>query len=372
MKTILFIIQKEFLQIRRNKTMLPIIFVMPLIQLLILVQAATFEMKHIRMHLIDNDRSSASRELINKFQGSPFYEITNFSFSEKEGEEEIKKNKADLIFQIPKNFEKDLKVNNKAKVQIVINAINSASAGLINAYTISIINDYNKQIIADWLNVPANFQMSSINVTYSFWFNPELNYTNFMVPGILALLVTLIGMFLSGMNIVREKEIGTIEQINVTPIKKYQFIVGKLLPFWLIALFELSFGLTFGKIIFNIPIVGSLFPLFCFTSLYLLVVLGLGLFVSTINNTQQQSMFVSFFFMIVFIMLSGLFTPVESMPDWAQKIDIINPVAYLIRVIRMILLKGSSFADIKNEFISISVMAVIVLSLAVWRYRKTN
>ncbi|MDD5571539.1 MAG: ABC transporter permease [Bacteroidales bacterium] len=371
MKTILFLIQKEFLQIRRNRMMLPIIFVMPLIQLLILVQAATFEMKHIRMHLIDLDRSSTSRELISKFQGSPFYEITNFSFSEKEGEEDLKKSNADIIFQIPKNFEKDLKTNKKAKVQLVINAINSAAAGVINAYTISIISDYNRQIIYEWNNAPLNFQASSINVNYSYWFNPELNYTNFMVPGILVLLVTLIGALLSGMNIVREKEIGTIEQINVTPIKKYQFIIGKLLPFWFIALFELGFGLTIGKLLFNIPIVGSLWLLFGFAAVYLIVVLSIGLLISTINNTQQQSMFVTFFFMIVFILLSGLFTPVESMPDWAQKVDIINPVAYFIKVMRMILLKGSGFYDIRKEFISISIYALVILSFAVWRYRKT-
>ncbi|MFA6924216.1 MAG: ABC transporter permease [Bacteroidales bacterium] len=372
MKTIIFIIQKEFLQIRRNRMMLPIIFIMPLVQLLILSQAATFEMKHIRVHLIDFDRSSMSRKLISKFQGSPFYAITNYSFSEKEGEEDLKKNKADMVLQIPQNFEKNLRANNKAKIQLVINAINAASAGLINAYTISIINDYNKQIINEWVNMPSNFQTSSIQVNYSHWFNPELNYINFMVPGILVLLITLIGTLLSGMNIVREKEIGTIEQINVTPIKKYQFIIGKLLPFWLIALFELGFGLTIGKFLFNIPIVGSLWLLFGFASVYLLVILSIGLLISTINNTQQQSMFVTFFFMIVFVLLSGLFTPVESMPEWAQKINIINPLSYFIKVMRMILLKGSGFYDIKKEFISISIYALLILSFAVWRYRKTT
>ncbi|MFA5781648.1 MAG: ABC transporter permease, partial [Bacteroidales bacterium] len=207
---------------------------------------------------------------------------------------------------------------------------------------------------------------------YAFWFNPELNYKNYMVPGILVLLVTLIGMFLTGMNIVREKEIGTIEQINITPIKKHQFIIGKLLPFWIIAQFELAFGLTLGKLLFDIPILGNLGVVFTFSSIYLLVVLGAGLIISTINNTQQQSMFISFFFMIVFIMMSGLFTPVESMPVWAQKINIINPVAYFIEVMRMVLMKGSGFMDIKRQLISISIYAVLILSFAVWRYRKVT
>jgi len=372
MRTILFLLQKEFIQIRRNKTMLPIIFVIPFIQLFILVHAATFEMKHIHVHVIDKDMSSVSRDMISKFSGSPLYEITNTSFSDKVGEEDIRKNKADLEIIIPEHFEKKLKTENSAKVQLVVNAINSAAAGLIYAYTSSIILDYNASIIKDWTNLPSNVQTSSIYTTSSYWYNPELNYKNYMVPGILVLLVTLIGMFLTGMNIVREKEIGTIEQINITPIKKHQFIIGKLLPFWIIAQFELAFGLTIGKILFNIPILGNLGVVFLFSSIYLLVVLGAGLVISTINNTQQQAMFISFFFMMIFIMMSGLFTPVESMPYWAQKINIINPVAYFIQVMRMVLIKGSGLMDVMRQLISISIFAVIMLTFAVRRYHKVS
>lgn len=352
--------------------MLPIIFIVPFVQLIILVHAATFEMKHIRLCMIDRDMSSVSRDIISKFSGSPFYEITNYSYSDKIGEEDLKKNKADIVMVIPEHFEKKLRTENTGKVQIVVNAINAASAGLIYAYTSSIILNYNSELVTEWANIPANVQTSGISTTYSFWFNPELNYKNYMVPGILVLLVTLIGMILTGMNIVREKEIGTIEQINITPIKKHQFIIGKLAPFWIIAQFELAFGLTLGKLLFDIPIIGNLGVVFTFSSIYLLVVLGAGLIISTINNTQQQSMFISFFFMIVFIMMSGLFTPVESMPVWAQKINIINPVAYFIEVMRMVLMKGSGFMDIKRQLISISIYAVLILSFAVWRYRKVT
>lgn len=191
-----------------------------------------------------------------------------------------------------------------------------------------------------------------------------------MLPGVLVILVTIIGMFLSSVNLVREKEMGTIEQINVTPIRKYQFIIGKLIPFWVIALFELSFGLLIGKWFFYVPIEGSLALLFGFTSVYLLVVMGIGLFISTMSSTQQQVMFLTFFFLVTFIMMSGIFTPTESMPDWAQRVNIINPLAYFMRVIRMVLLKGSGFTDISKEFISLGIYAVIILSLATWRYRK--
>lgn len=372
MRTILYIIQKEFIQIRRNKTMLPVIFVVPLIQLIILVNAATLEMKHINMYVVDKDLSSTSRQMVNKFKASPFFVIKKSSFQLDDAESDLKKDKVDVILHIPSNFERSLVRENKAKVQVIINAINGTAGGIENAYIANIINGFNKSVIADWVGLPAKGTVttSSIAITSSFWYNPELNYKTFMVPAVLVLLITLIGMFLSALNLVREKELGTIEQINVTPIRKYQFIAGKLIPFWIIALFELGFGLTFGKLVFHIPTLGSISLLFFVAAIYLLVVLGLGLFISTVTDTQQQTMFVSFFFMIVFIMMSGTFTPVESMPDWAQWVNHINPVSYFMRVIRMILLKGSGFMDILKEIIALSVFAWIILSLAVWRYRK--
>lgn len=371
MRTIKFIIQKEFRQIFRNKSMLPIIFVVPFVQLLILVNAATFEMKNIDLYVVDNDLSSTSRQLISKFEGSPFFNLKNSTFSMEEAEEALLTDDADVVLVINSGMEKSLVRENNAKVQLLVNAINGTTAGISNYYAASILATLNKDIITEWFGVGQSSEIKQINVDYSFWYNPELNYKTYMVPGILVLLVTIISLFLSGMNLVREKEVGTIEQINVTPIKKYQFIIGKLVPFWLIALFELAFGLALGKLIFDIPIVGNIFLVFGFASVYLLAVLGIGLFISTITNNQLQSMFFSFFFMLVFILMSGLFTSVESMPDWAQSLDRINPIYYFIRVMRMILLKGSTFTNIIPEFISISVYAFIILSLSVWRYRKT-
>jgi ABC-2 type transport system permease protein len=176
---------------------------------------------------------------------------------------------------------------------------------------------------------------------------------------------------MAGMNLVTEKETGTIEQLNVTPIKKYEFILGKLIPFLIIGLIDLAFGMLIAHFLFKMPIEGSLLTLFVFAAIYLVAVLGIGLLISTVSNTQQQVLFVSFFFVMVFILMSGLFTAVENMPGWGQKLDLINPAAYFIRVIRMVLLKGSGFADISKELISISVYAVIINALAIWRYRKT-
>jgi ABC-2 type transport system permease protein len=193
-----------------------------------------------------------------------------------------------------------------------------------------------------------------------------------MVPGILVLLVTMVTLFLSGMNIVREKEIGTLEQINVTPIKKHQFIIGKLLPFWILGMSILTIGLFIAKLVFNTPMVGSLLLLYSFTSIYILLVLGIGLFISNFTDTQQQAMFIAWFFMVIFILMSGLFTPIESMPKWAQAITEFNPVKYFVEVMRMVMLKGSTFMDILPQFAKTLVYALIINSLAVWRYQKTS
>ncbi len=370
MRTIFYIIQKEFIQVFRNKRMLPIIFVLPIIQLLILVNAATFEMKQINMAVVDLDLSGSSRQLTSKFQGSPFYRIISAPFSYDVAMELMQRGDVDVIMQIPYGFEKDLIKEKRTQVQLIVNAINGASAGLINAYSTNIILDFNREVLIEWLNPAEMGGIRRIVTETSYWYNPRLNYTTYMVPGILVLLVTIIALLLSGMNIVREKEIGTIEQINVTPIRKIEFIAGKLIPFWIIALFELAFGLVIGKLFFNIPIEGSLWVIFLSAGVYLFVILGFGLLISTMTNTQQQSMLVSFFFMVVFILMSGLFTAIESMPVWAQRVDLLNPIAYFIKIMRMVMLKGSSFADISNLFYALVLYAVSIISLAIWRYRK--
>ncbi len=373
MRTILFLLQKEFLQIFRNRMMLPIIFVMPLIQMIILVNAATMEMKNLNLFIVDQDLSATSRQLVDRFAASPFFRIRGRSFSLDEAESGLKRGQCDIIIHIPANFEKHLVRENQADVQFLINAINGTVAGIGYAYAASITAGYNRDILLKWINPSAVITPAkTIDVRTSFWYNPELNYKVFMVPAILAVLVTVIGAFLSGLNIVREKEIGTIEQINVTPIRKYQFIIGKLTPFLILALVELGVGLTLGKLLFDIPINGSLFLLFFTAAIYLMVVLGMGLLISSLAGTQQQAMFINFFLMIVMMMMSGLFTSAESMPDWAQTANILNPIAYFMRLVRTILLKGSGMIDIYRDVVSLFVFGIAMLSLATWRYRKTT
>ena len=372
MRTIRYILQKEFIQIFRNKTMLPMIFLLPLVQMLILVFAATYDLKKVDIYVQDKDLSETSRELIAKFEASPFFQIYDASFNEQDAENSLKKGRSDFIMVIPQDFERSLVRDDKASVQLLINAINANKASLIYSYTQGILSGFNEDVIAKWKGIPEFNPPRQINAVDSYWFNKELDYKWYMAPGILSILVTIIGMFLSGMNLVREKEIGTIEQLNVTPIKKYQFILGKLVPFLVIALFDLAFGLVIARVVFNLPIVGSLPLLFGFAALYLVGVLGLGLFISTVSETQQQVMFVTFFFMMLFILMGGIFTPVESMPHWAQMLDRVNPIYYFMRIMRMVVLKGSGFTDLLPEFFSLIAIGLSFLGLSIWRYRKTS
>lgn len=370
MRTIFIILRKEFRQIFRNRGNIPVLFIMPFLQLLILSHAADFEIRHLKVHVMDFDQTSTSRELISRISASLNFDIVNYSHSDEMANEDIIHDNAALIFRIPQHFEKDLLMRDNAKVQLLINAIDGSAASVSFAYAQAIINDFNQQIAVEWVGKKTVNPVATINSTVSFWFNPEMNYKTFMVPGILVQLITMIGLFLAGMNIVREREIGTIEQLNVTPIRKYQFIIGKLLPFWIIGLFELAFGLLLSKAVFNIPMVGSVWLIFFFAGIYMLMILGIGLFFSTIAGTQQQAMFLSYFFTVVFILMSGLFTPIESMPRWAQIITKFNPIAYFVEVMRMVMLKGSGIADILMQIFSVSIGSFIILGSAIWRYRK--
>ncbi len=369
MRTLLFLIQKEFIQIARNKTMLPLIFIMPIVQMVILVYAADLNMKSIEYSVFDLDASHASRELLSHYDSSPFFDTQEQLFSDEDMEHSLKSGEADIVIKIPKGFEKSLMNNESVEVQFLVDGINNAAAVITTAYAQNILLKYHNNLGSSWLNL-QEVQAKGIEIKSRHWFNPELDFKVYMVPGILVLLVSMIGWILTALNIVREKEIGTIEQINVTPVRKYQFLLGKLAPFWLIAMFELAFGLLLGRILFGVPIIGSVGLLFLFTAVYMLAPLGIGLLFSSLSNNQQQVMFLTFFFNLTFIMMSGLFTPVESMPNWAQYVNYLNPLAYFMPVIRMVLLKGSDFLDVLPNLIGIAIYSVVVLYLASLAYRK--
>lgn len=371
MRLLIVLLRKEFLQIFRNKAMLPILFVLPIVQLLVLSFAATFEVRNTPISLIDHDRSSLSKGLAERFEASPYFSIAHHTSSIPEADAEMQRGAVKLILHLPNNLERDITRAVPVRIQLTLDAEDGATAGVVQAYALRIITAFNQLLLADTLPQagarPANIDIRSLH-----WYNPDLNYQIFMVPGILVLLVTMIGTFLSAMNVVREKEIGTIEQLNVTPLRKSQFIIGKLLPFWVIALIELGIGLVIARIVFDVPMLGNLFLVFALAGLYLMGMLGLGLWISTITETQQQAMFVAWFIMVICILMSGLFTPIESMPDWAQKLTWLNPVAYFIEIMRRVLLKGAGFDAVIRQFWFLLIFTLSVLTLAVRQYRKVS
>lgn len=378
MRTIKFLLQKEFKQIFRNRAIIALVIAMPVVQLIILPLAANYEVKNINIAIIDNDHSSWSQKLISKITASGYFRLTGYDNSYKQAYRLIESDAADLILEIPHGFERNLVRENEQKLFVAVNAINGTKANLGSVYLLTVIQDFNSTLTTQSLTAPSptnpfpGTQLPTIDVASSNWYNPLLNYHVYMVPGILAILVTMIGGFLTALNIVKEKEVGTIEQINVTPIKKYHFILGKLIPFWILGNVVFTLGLIVAWLVYGIIPVGSLLLMYGFIAVYLLAVLGFGLLVSTFCDSQQQAMFVMFFFIMIFVLMGGLFTSIDSMPPWAKIVTKFNPVSYLIEVMRMIMLKGSGLKNIASQLGIIALFAIVFNSLAILNYKKTS
>lgn len=370
MRTLKFLLQKEFRQIFRDRSILRVIFIMPAMQLIVLPWAADYEVKNINLAVVDHDHSDYAQKLVSKITASNYFKLDIYTASYNNALKEIENDNTDIILEIPNSFEKDLVKENTSTLFMAVNAINGTKAGLGSQYLQTIIQHFNNDIRTQWIQLPKFNEETNIEVTSSNWFNPLMNYKFFMVPGILVMLVTMVGSFLAAMNIVKEKEVGTIEQINVTPIKKYHFILGKLIPFWILGLVILSIGLLIAFVAYGIIPAGSFFTIYVFAACYLLAVLGLGLLISTYSSTQQQAMLFSFFLMMIFVLLSGLYTPISSMPAWAQWVTKFNPVSYFIEVMRMVVLKGSNLSDISNNILIVLSFAIVLNVWAVLSYRK--
>ena len=372
MRILRFLLIKEFKQIFRNKSLLPMIIVMPILQLLVMPLAADYEIKNINISIVDHNHSTQTNQLINNIIASGYFKLVEYDNSYPNAYKGLESDATDLILEIPPHFEKELLTQNGSTLLLSVNAINGTKANVGAAYLQQIIRQFNTRIRMEMMKNGHSFLPSQIDIVTAHWFNPEMDYRFFMVPGILVVLVTMVGAYMCALNIVKEKEIGTIEQINVTPIKKYQFILGKLIPFWIIGIFIFSVGLfavSYG--VYGIFSQGSLLLLYGYMLIYLIALLGLGLLISTYAETQQQAMSIAFFFMMIFMLMSGLFTPIDSMPDWSKVIAKSNPVTYFIEVTRMIMLKGSTFKDIQSHFVTILGFAVLFNGWAILNYKKT-
>ncbi|MCR4826844.1 MAG: ABC transporter permease [Bacteroidales bacterium] len=373
MRTILILIKKEFLQVFRNPLLISILVVAPLVQFVIFPFCADYEIKMLDIAFIDNDRSSVSKDIINTFNSSGYFIPHGVLQSQSEAEEMMRHDKIDILIEIPARFEHDLYTGQPTQISSTANAINTVKAGIGTGYVQEVIGEYMRQF-AEMNKVPDQFgtRNAEIKLSNVYWYNEQMNYKNLIVPGILVILVTLIGCYVTALNLVREKEIGTIEQVNVTPIRRWQFLIGKMIPFWILGMVEFNVGLFIMKIVFGITVQGSIPMLLGITAIYLLVMLGLGFFISSVAENQLQAMFIVLFLFIVFVLLSGLFTPTEGMPDWAHHINYFNPMSFFMEVIKKVVLKGGDFPSVQTETIVLSVMAVVINTGAILSYRESS
>ena len=379
MRRILVLAWTEVLHVVRDRATLAQVLLIPFVQLLILANAATFEIRDTPLYVVDQDHTSASRGLVTRFAASGNFTIAGASPSPELANERLLAGDVTMVLTIPHDFERDLVRTHASAVQLVVNAEKGMAAGIVQYYASRILTRYAGELAPELGRVPGAPVMAatgprrgtpSIDVRTRAWYNPTLDYRHYMVPGILVALVTLIGTLLTAQNIAREKELGTLEQLNVTPITRGQFIAGKLLPFWVLGMFELAAGLLLGRAVFGVPVLGSPFLLLGVSAVYLVAALGIGLWISTIVETQQQAMFVTFFVMMIYLLMSGLFTPIDSMPRWVQIAAELNPVRHFVAISRAVLVKGAGIHEIQRPFVILAVFAGVVFSLAVRQYSK--
>ena len=373
MRTLYFLLEKEFRQILRNKSIVRLLLIAPMIQLILLPLAADYSVKNISIAVVDNDHSTASQRLIGKITSSGYFRLTGYTGAYSKALSMLEGDKADLVLQIPAHFERDLVRENSQKLYVAINAIEGTKANLGGAYLGSIITDFNDEIRVDWHTAGSTTgnDAPQISVASSNWYNPYMDFHLYIVPAILVTLITAIASMQTAFNIVQEKESGTIEQINVTPIKKYIFITGKMIPFLVLGIILFSLGLLVGWILYGVTPTGSLWVLYASLIDYLFAMLGLGLLLATYSATQQQAMSLSFFFINIFNMMSGAFTAVDSMPGWAQAIVETFPPYHFIRITRMVMLKGSGFGDIGYNLTAMFIIGLVLNVWAILNYRKT-
>lgn len=381
LRALRFLLRKELLQIFRDRVILRMLFVMPIVQLVVLSNAATFEVKRARLWVVDHDRTAVSRGVAERLVASGRFHAVGASRTMHAADDAMLDRRTDVILVVPRDFERDLVRERRARVQLVLNAEDGSAAGVTRSYASEVLAGYSAELgseVAPTLatvgaraELPPQRGRPVVEVRQRAWYNAQLEYRDYMVPGILVQLVTIVGTLLTAMNIVREKEAGTLDQLNVTPVTRATFITAKLLPLWGIAMLELAIGLAVARFVFDVPMRGSLGIVFLAAGCYLVAALGIGLWISAVVDTQQQAMFVTFFLTMIYLLMSGLFTPVRAMPEWAQWMARVNPVMHFIALMRAVLLKGAGVADVAPQLGALAASGALVLTAAVLRYRKT-
>jgi ABC-2 type transport system permease protein len=364
---------KEFIQALRDPRMKGVVFAAPVIQLLIFGYAVSTEVKNVATAIRDDDNTVSSRELVSRFEASPSFTVVGRVARASEAADLLDSGRARLVLVVERGFEAAVLAGRPAAVQALVDGTDSTTASVVMSYSAAIVAELSEEFVARRAGrlsgpVPA---LGGVELVARAWFNPNLESRPFYLPGVIAMLVVLITLMLTSMAIVREKEMGTMEQIMVTPIRPVEFIAGKSLPFLLIAFVDVAIAMAVAVFWFEVPVRGFLPLLFVGMLLFVMTTLGIGLLISTVSATQQQAMMTTFFFFIPAMLLSGFAFPIRNMPEAVQVLTYANPLRYFLVIIRGVFLKGVGFDVLWGEYAGLAVIGTVTLAVAVAKFKKT-
>jgi ABC-2 type transport system permease protein len=362
------LVRKEFIQLFRDRKNRPILVIIPLVQLLLFGYVVTTDVRNIQVGLLDQSRSRESRMLIDAFNANRTFQITYVAQNAGDLDRVLLQRKIEIAVKVPPDFSRKVRQGETANVQVIADGSMSNMASVRIAYTMLVLDRLNQQLIRELY--PLKLEYGKIDARIRTWYNPNLDSRNFYVPGIVAFLIMLLSLLFTSMAIIKEKEVGTMEQLIVTPLKPSELILGKTVPYIIISITQMAAVTVFAVFWFEIPMVGSILLLFLATCLFLLTTLGIGLFISTISVTQQQAMMTTFFFVMPFFLLSGFVFPIANMPEIVQWLTYLNPLRYMLVIIRGIFLKGIGLSFLWQQYVALAVIGVFVFTGAVRRFRK--
>ncbi len=377
MRRIKSVIRKEFRQVFRDRPMLFLIFGVPVVQLVLLSFAITTEVKHVKLLVADLDESAVSREIVRAFARSDRFDVVGFTRDLGRIREDMQGWRAQMGLVIPHGFSVDLRRDLKPQLEIVLDGVDGNSAGVAQGYARGILADigmgYGTSLVGAGvspLSAARPVRLHFVTMEERMWYNLDLSSQQFMIPAIVVVLLTILPMMLSAMGLVKEKEIGTLEQLMVTPLRKHELLIGKIVPFLCLTYIELTIVMTVAVTLFRIPMNGSYVLLALLASVYLFSTLGLGIFISTVTRSQQQAMFVAWFFMVFMIIMGGVFIPIENMPAGLQKLTYLDPMRYFVSIVRDIFQKGSSLGFLLKDVIPMAAFGLLIFSASVARFQK--
>ncbi len=365
MRAFIVLIQKEFLQIRRNPFLPKLILAFPVLVMLLMPLIMTMDVRNVNVAVVDLDRSAVSRRIASHIKASEYLTLAETTAEYPIAMDAMEQGGVDVIVQIPAGFERDMAVSTPERISITANAVNATKGGMGMQYVVQTI----ARTLVELRGEKSPEKLSEL-VTIENRYNPTLNYRHYMIPALMIILFILICGFLPALSIVGEKESGSIEQINVTPVSRFTFTLSKLVPYWIIGLFVLSIAILVARWVYGLVPVGSVGAIYIGALLFILTISGFSLTISNFSDTMQQTMFVMFFFIMIFMLMSGLLTPVDSMPLWAQRFTLILPPRYFVEILRSVYLKGTTIAELWENFVALGIFALLFNTLAAITYKK--